>query len=65
VPDDPAPRPTPPTRTPDVVAAELATTRRYLVDAPPHHGAGTREVLDQRLRRLERELRGLQGSPRS
>lgn len=45
-------------RTVAVVAAELAEVRRHLVDAPPHHGAGTRAALHDRLTSLERELAG-------
>lgn len=38
------------------IAAELAEVRRHLVDAPPHHGAGVRAALADRLAALEREL---------
>ncbi len=39
-----------------VIAGELAELRRHLVDVPPHHAAGTRRALEERIRRLEREL---------
>ncbi|MEX2505181.1 MAG: hypothetical protein WD378_10035 [Egicoccus sp.] len=45
-----------PKRTIPVVQAELDAVRRHLHEAPPHHGSGTRAALDERLRRLEREL---------
>lgn len=37
------------------ILAELAEVRRYLHDAPPHHGGGARALHDQ-LDRLEAEL---------
>jgi len=50
------------TRTIPIVQAELETVRRHLHDAPPHHGSGTRVVLEERLRRLERELARLRAA---
>ena len=41
-----------------VVAAELAEVRRHLEESPPHHGGG-RDQLEERSRRLERELASL------
>jgi hypothetical protein len=37
------------------IAAELAELRRHLGEAPPHHSGG-RPALEDRVRRLEREL---------
>lgn len=37
------------------ILAELAEVRRYLHEAPPHHGGGARALRDQ-LDRLEAEL---------
>lgn len=42
-------------RTEDTIAAELAELRRHLEEAPPHH-AGGQAALEDRVRRLEREL---------
>jgi hypothetical protein len=42
-------------RSPATIAAELAELRRYLAETPPHHGGG-RGALEERVRRLEREL---------
>lgn len=39
-----------------VVRAELTDLRRYLVETPPHHGAGIRDALVARIALLEREL---------
>ena len=50
-----------PKRTVAVVRAELEAVRRHLHEAPPHHGSGTRAALEERLRRLERELARLRG----
>ncbi len=47
---DPTPRPRP------VILAELGEVRRYLAEAPPHHGSGHREALLARVAHLEREL---------
>jgi hypothetical protein len=47
--------PDPVPRSPATVAAELAELRRYLAEMPPHHGGG-RAALEDRVRRLEREL---------
>ena len=44
------PRPT------SAVRAELTDLRRYLVETPPHHGAGVRDALVARIALLEREL---------
>ncbi|MFO7778445.1 MAG: hypothetical protein R6V28_08845 [Nitriliruptoraceae bacterium] len=44
------------TRPPSAIRAELADLRRHLVETPPHHGAGVREVLTARIALLEREL---------
>ncbi len=44
------PRPVP------VIADELATVERYLVDAPPHSGSGHRDDLARRAEALRREL---------
>jgi hypothetical protein len=49
------PVPEPSVRSPAVVAAELAELRRHLSEMPPHHGGG-RAALEDRVRRLEREL---------
>jgi hypothetical protein len=38
------------------VRAELTDLRRYLVETPPHHGAGVRAALAARIALLEREL---------
>jgi hypothetical protein len=38
------------------VRAELTDLRRYLVETPPHHGAGVRDALVARIALLEREL---------
>ena len=43
-----------------VVADELAQVRRHLEESPPHH-AGGRAQLEERRRRLERELAALRG----
>lgn len=40
----------------NVVRAELTDLRRYLLETPPHHGAGTRDALVADIARLEREL---------
>ncbi|MFA9446772.1 hypothetical protein [Egicoccus sp. AB-alg6-2] len=48
-----------PRRTVAVVQAELEAVRRHLHEAPPHHGSGTRAALEERQRRLERELASL------
>ncbi|MEX2627630.1 MAG: hypothetical protein WD225_12155 [Ilumatobacteraceae bacterium] len=53
-----------PKRTIPVVQAELESVRRHLHEAPPHHGSGTREVLQDRLRRLEEELARLRADTR-
>lgn len=42
-------------RSPATIAAELAELRRHLREMPPHHGGGGR-ALEDRVRRLEREL---------
>lgn len=47
-------------RSPAVVAAELAQLRRYLDEMPPHHGGG-RGAVEERVRRLERELARARG----
>lgn len=39
-----------------VILDELATVERYLVDAPPHSGAGQRDDLSRRAQALRREL---------
>jgi hypothetical protein len=49
------PTPGPDARSPAVVATELAELRRHLDEMPPHHGGG-RAALEERVRRLEREL---------
>ena len=46
----------PPPRPVRVILDELATVERYLVDAPPHAGAGLREDLTRRAQALRREL---------
>lgn len=46
-------RPPRPVRT---VLDELATVEQYLLDAPPHAGAGDREHLIRRVAELRREL---------
>ncbi len=51
----------PPARSPAVIRAELAEAQRYLTDAPPHHGAGTRQVLQARIAALQRELAAGEG----
>lgn len=51
-------------RTIPVVQAELEAVRRHLHEAPPHHGSGTRAALEERLRRLERELAKLRAAER-
>lgn len=56
--------PSRPRRTVAVVQAELDAVRRHLHEAPPHHGSGTRASLEERLRRLERELAQLQAAAR-
>jgi hypothetical protein len=38
------------------IRAELTDLRRYLVETPPHHGAGVRDALVARIALLEREL---------
>lgn len=45
-----------PARSPAVIRAELAEAERYLTDAPPHHGAGSRHTLHLRIAALQREL---------
>lgn len=47
-------------RTEATIAAELAELRRHLEQAPPHH-AGGRSALEDRVRRLERELAASRG----
>lgn len=42
-------------RTQATIAAELAELRRHLEEAPPHHSGGL-DALQDRVRRLEREL---------
>lgn len=42
-------------RSPATIAGELAELRRHLAAVPPHHGGG-RAALEERIRRLEREL---------
>jgi hypothetical protein len=37
--------------------ADIADLERLLVDVPPHHGAGTRRALQERLDDLRTELR--------
>lgn len=44
------------------IAAELDEVRRHLQEAPPHHGAGVRRALQERLVRLERELAAARGT---
>lgn len=44
-------------RSPEVIRAELAEAQRYLLEAPPHHGAGVRAALEARITALQRELR--------
>lgn len=51
-------------RTIPVVQAERDAVRRHLHEAPPHHGSGTRAALEERLRRLERELAQLRADGR-
>lgn|GEM_PF-3554437 len=46
----------PPARPAGLVRAELAELRRYLLDTPPHHDAGSRQALMARIALLEREL---------
>jgi hypothetical protein len=48
-------------RTEATIAAELAELRRHLEEAPPHH-AGGRRALEDRIRRLERELADARGA---
>ncbi len=43
-------------RTASAIRAELTDLRRYLVETPPHHGAGVRDALVARIALLEREL---------
>lgn len=43
-------------RSPAVIRAELREAERYLTDAPPHHGAGVRAALEDRIAALQREL---------
>jgi hypothetical protein len=40
--------------------AELDDLRRHLVDTPPHHGAGTRRSVEERIAELEATLRRLE-----
>ena len=54
----------PPTRPTPQILAELAEVRRHLREAPPHHGEGIRDVLQQKLRQLERELVAARERPR-
>ncbi|MCC5947419.1 MAG: hypothetical protein JJT89_03095 [Nitriliruptoraceae bacterium] len=49
-PDAPAPRSS------ARIAADLDEARRFLREAPPHHGSGTRDTLVQRITALERAL---------
>jgi hypothetical protein len=44
------------TRTPAVVASELADVERYLREVPPHQSGG-RDALERRRATLQRELR--------
>lgn len=39
--------------------ADIADLERLLVDVPPHHGAGTRRSVEERLDDLRRELHRL------
>ncbi len=41
--------------------ADIADLERLLVDVPPHHGAGTRRALEERLDDLRRDLHRLRG----
>lgn len=45
-----------PGRPASVIRAELTDLRRYLLETPPHHGAGTRDAVVARIAQLEREL---------
>jgi hypothetical protein len=45
-----------PPRPVQVVLDELRTVEAYLVDAPPHSGAGQRDDLVRRAQQLRREL---------
>jgi hypothetical protein len=47
-------------RTEAELRADIADLERLLVDVPPHHGAGTRRSLEERLDDLRAELRRLQ-----
>jgi hypothetical protein len=47
------------------ITAELAEVRRHLVDAPPHHGAGVRAALQDRVASLERELAAARNAART
>jgi hypothetical protein len=40
--------------------ADIADLERLLVDVPPHHGAGTRRSLEERLDDLRADLHRLQ-----
>ena len=42
--------------------ADIADLERLLVDVPPHHGAGTRRALEERLEDRRRELHRLRAS---
>lgn len=50
-----------PRRSVQVILDELATVERYLVDAPPHAGAGQRDDLARRAAALRRELAHARG----
>jgi hypothetical protein len=45
-----------PPRPASAVRAELIDLERYLLETPPHHGAGVRAALVTRIALLEREL---------
>lgn len=53
-PRDPAPTPGP--RSSVRIGQDLAEANRFLREAPPHHGSGTREALGAKVAALEREL---------
>lgn len=44
------------TRSEAELRADIADLERLLVDVPPHHGAGTRRALEERLDDLRTEL---------
>jgi hypothetical protein len=51
-------------RTEAELRADIADLERLLVDVPPHHGAGTRRSLEERLDDLRAELHRLRTAQR-